>query len=149
VDAVGWLRDRRVAVPLAAVYLVALVVLVAGPWGWWLNRLTVRLYVLFRYDWPVVPDVVGPEHYGALLNVLLFVPLGLLVVVVTRWSWWWVTLAAAVVSTAIEVVQWLFLARVGEVGDVVANTLGALAGAVAGATAINTRARRRSRRAGR
>lgn len=141
----GGLRDRRVLLGLASAYLLALVVLVAGPWGWQLNRLTVRLYVLFRYQWPVAPDAASPEHYGFVLNVALFVPLGAAAVLLTRWSWWRVTLTAALASAAIEVVQGLFLERVGDWRDVVANTAGAWAGAVT----VSLLARRRSRRAGR
>lgn len=141
----GWLRDRRVVVAVASVYLAGLVVLVAGPWGWALNRLTVRFYVFFRYDWPVAPDWAGPEHYGVLLNVLLFVPVGALAVLLLHRPWWWVTVVAASGSAAIEVVQALFLARVGDPRDVVANTLGAAIGALV----VSTLVRLRSRRAGR
>jgi hypothetical protein len=71
---VGWWRDRRVVAGLGAAYLLVLALLVTGPWGWALNRLTVRLYVFFREDWPVAPGWALPEHYGHLLNVVLFVP---------------------------------------------------------------------------
>lgn len=141
----GWLRDRRVLVALMGAYVVALALLVTGPWGWPLNRLTVDLYVRFRYDWPIAPDWVRPEHYGWLLNVVVFVPLAALAAVVTRWAWWWVTLAAALGSGLIELAQWTWLAREGGWADVRANTLGAWIGAVS----VSLLARRGSRRAGR
>lgn len=125
------MRDRRLLAALTAAYVVALVVLVVGPWGWALNRLTVDLYVRFRYDWPIAPQWAGPEHYGWLLNVVLFVPLAALAVVVTRTAWWWVTAGAAVASGLIELAQWAWLAREGSWADVVANTLGAFVGAAA------------------
>ncbi|WP_210649308.1 VanZ family protein [Nocardioides sp. SYSU D00065] len=137
--------ERRILVALATAYVLALGVLVTAPWGWQLNRLTVRLYVLFRYDWPIAPDWASPDHYGFALNVVLFVPLGVIAALLTRWSWWRVVLAAALASTAIEVVQWLFLDRVGDEADVAANTLGA----ALGAGAVSLLARLRSRRAGR
>lgn len=131
----GWSGGRRVVVVLAAVYLVGLAVLVAGPWGWALNRFTVACYVHFRYDWPIAPDWVLPEHYGVLLNVLLFVPLGALVVLLTARARWiavlTAVLAAAAGSTAIEVVQGAFLAREATWQDVAANTVGAALGALA------------------
>ena len=65
---------------LGAAYVLLLVLVVTGPWGWTLNRLTVRLYTFFRYDVPLAPDWALPEHYGYLLNVVLFVPLGVLLV---------------------------------------------------------------------
>ena len=139
------MRDRRVLAVLGAAYVVALAVLVAGPWGWGLNRLTVDLYAQFRYDWPIAPDWVGPEHYGILLNVLLFVPLGALLVLVTRLPWWAAMAAAALASGLIETAQWLWLARDGGGSDVVANTLGAGLGAVV----VSLLGRPGSRRAGR
>lgn len=139
------MRDGRLLVALTLVYVVALGVLVAGPWGWALNRLTVALYVQFRYDWPIAPEWAGPEDYGWLLNVLLFVPLAALVASVTKAAWWWVVAAAALASSLIELVQWAWLVRVGDLHDVVANTLGAAIGAVG----VSLLARRGSRRAGR
>ncbi|WP_242497433.1 VanZ family protein [Nocardioides oleivorans] len=127
------MRDRRVLAVLAAAYVVALAVLVGGPWGWALNRLTVRLYVLFRYEVPIAPDWALPEHYGVLLNVVLFVPVGAALVLVIRRPWWWATAVAAVASGAIEAVQGLFLAREASWLDVAANTTGALVGAVVSA----------------
>jgi glycopeptide antibiotics resistance protein len=71
-----------------------------------------------------------PEHYGVLLNVVLFVPLGAFLVLITGRAWWWVTLLAAAGSGAIEIVQGLWLAREATWSDVLANTLGACVGAV-------------------
>jgi glycopeptide antibiotics resistance protein len=116
---------------LGLAYLLGLALLVTGPWGWALNRLTVRLYTTFRYEWPVAPAWVLPEHYGYLLNVVLFVPLGVLLVVAARCSWWWAACLGTLASVGIEVVQWLWLARDGDWRDVVANGLGALLGAAA------------------
>jgi len=141
---VGWLRDRRVLAGLVGLYVVGLAVIVTAPFGWALNRLTVALYVQFRYDWPIAPDWAGPDDYGFLLNILLFVPWGALAVLTTRQPWWLATLAAALASTVIEVSQWLFLARSGDAYDVVANTIGALIG-----VGVSLLARPGWRRAGR
>lgn len=127
----GWLRDHRVLVGVIGAYAAGLGVLVAAPWGWRLNRLTVELYVFFRSDWPIAPSWALPEHYGVLLNVVLFIPLGALLLTATGWSRWRVTIAAALTSGAIELGQWAWLTREASVQDVVANTLGALFGAVA------------------
>lgn len=126
-----WWRRRGVLAAGVAIYLLGLLVLVMSPWGWELNRLTVALYVQLRYDWPIAPGWVSPEHYGVLLNVVLFVPLGALAVLVTGRPWWWVAAGAALGSLAIELVQWRWLERDGASEDVVANTLGAVIGALA------------------
>lgn len=125
-----------------AVYLAGLAVVLTGPWGHALNRLCVALYVFFRYDWPVAPDWALPGHYGFVLNIVLFVPLGAALVVLTRRPWWVATLVAALGSALVEVAQELWLDRVGSAGDVTANTLGALLGALLGARLLTPRRRR-------
>ncbi|MFF7683634.1 VanZ family protein [Microbacterium sp. NPDC007973] len=61
-------------------------------------------------------------------NVLLFVPLGVLVVAWRR-RWWQGILLGLVLSAAIEIAQLAFLpTRVADPRDVVANTLGAAVG---------------------
>lgn len=139
----GWLRERRVLAALAALYLVGLAVLVAGPWGWALNRLTVACYVQLRYEWPIAPAWVGPEHYGVLLNVVLFVPLGASVVLLAGRPWWQAVVLAAAGSTVIEVAQGLWLERQATWQDVAANTVGAAAGALAVSLLRPPRPRRR------
>ena len=126
----------------AIAYAVGLALVVFAPWGWSLNRVTVRLYVFFRSDVPIAPAGIGPDHYGVLLNVLLFLPLGAVLALLTARPWWWVVLPAAVVSGAIELVQGRWLDRVASWSDVVANTVGALLGAAA--VSLLARARRRS-----
>ncbi len=118
---------RAYVVALMAAYVAGLVVLVARPWGWELNRLTVQLWVFFR-DWPVVPGRIGPEHYGVLLNVVLFVPIGVLGTLVARRGW--VVVGALLGSSLIELAQWRWLERDGTWVDVAANTCGALLGVV-------------------
>jgi len=132
-----------VLVAVALAYVVGLAVLVGGPWGSALNRFTVACYVQLRYDWPVAPDWVLPEHYGVLLNVVLFVPFGALFVRLTGRPWWVATAVAAAGSLAIEAVQWLWLERQGTWSDVAANTLGAAIGAVGAGLAVSLLARRR------
>lgn len=135
-------RSAGVSRLVWVLYAAALLVVVAGPWGHALNRLTVRCYVFFRYTWPIAPDWALPEHYGLLLNVPLFVPLGAGLALLTTWSWWRVVLAAAVASTVVELLQ-LVLPRDPDPLDVVTNTLGALLGALA----VSAFARRRRRSA--
>ncbi|HXH77225.1 VanZ family protein [Nocardioides sp.] len=132
----------RAAYTLLLVGAAGFAVLLLGPWGWQLNRLTVRLYVFFRYDVPIAPAGALPEHYGVLLNVLLFVPVGVALAKLSGWSWWRVTLVATVGSAAVELVQAALLDREGSVWDVATNGLGALLGAVAVTGVRRLRARR-------
>ncbi len=141
-------RWRTPVVAATAVYLLVLALLVLGPWGWGLNRITVRLYTQFLYTWPIAPHWALPEHYGLILNVLLFVPLGAALVLLTDWAWWRVSVFAAVASGAIEITQWLWLAREAQVVDVVANTAGAALGAWV-VTALGGVRRRATARSGR
>ncbi|WP_082587146.1 VanZ family protein [Nocardioides sp. Soil774] len=138
------MRDRRVLVAVAVAYVVAVVVLVVGPWGRQLNDATVACYDWFRYHWPLAPLWALPEHYGVLLNVALFVPAGALLVALTPCRWWGAVVLAAAASGAIELAQARWLDRIGEWSDVGANTLGAAIGALA----VTLLSRRRSRRAG-
>jgi len=121
-------------------YAAALAGLTLAPIGWRLNRLTVRLYVLFRYDVPVAPGWAGPEQYGDLLNVLLYVPPAFLLAG-TRLRWWGALLVCVAVSVATELTQEL-VGRQGEVGDVVCNATGAVVGVLL-AGLLRRRARRR------
>lgn len=120
---------RRALQVLLLIGSVALAVLLLGPWGRQLNRLTVRLYVFFRSDIPIAPDWALPEHYGALLNVLLFVPVGMALALLTRWSWWRIALIATLGSAIVEVAQATIVDRDSSVVDVVTNGVGALLGA--------------------
>lgn len=65
-------------------------------------------------------------------NVALFAPFGVFAMLLRpSWSWWQATLAAAATSAVIELLQHaLRPERLGAVGDVVANTLGAALGAL-------------------
>ena len=128
----------------ASFYVLAAIVLVVGPWGWELNRLTVALYTALRIDVPIAPGWMGPEHFGVLLNVLLFVPAGALLVALTPLPWWAAVAVAALASATVEIAQALWLERVGDWNDLVANTLGAAIGALV----VTLLSRHRSRRAG-
>ncbi|MEL5991055.1 VanZ family protein [Microbacterium phosphatis] len=72
---------------------------------------------------------------GALLNVLLFVPLGVLLPLVTRIRGFWrITAVGALVSLGIETVQFamrmtVFSGRIADIDDLIANTVGAALGA--------------------
>jgi glycopeptide antibiotics resistance protein len=78
-----------------------------------------------------IPDWVDYGFVEAASNVLLFVPLGALMVWLMGRRYWWVGPAAGVLlSSLIELAQFLFLpARYPTLADIAANTLGAALGA--------------------
>lgn len=115
---------------IGASYAVALLLLTLGPLGWWLNRLTVRIYVVVRYDLGLTWLPLEPEHVGFVLNVLLFVPVGALLTLALRGRWRAAAGVAVALSAGIEVIQLLpALDRTAEWLDVVANGVGGLIGA--------------------
>ncbi len=65
-------------------------------------------------------------------NILLFIPLGIILVLrLPRKLWWLAIVIAAVFSGAVELAQAIFLpARVPAWSDIVANTAGAFIGAI-------------------
>lgn len=120
---------RRTALLLSAAYLGWLLVLVLTPISPVLNRLTVRLYTIYVYDLRLPGDVL-PQDFGYLLNVILFIPVGMIIVLVVRRSWATATLVAVGASMAIELVQLVpVLHREATITDVITNGLGGLIGA--------------------
>jgi glycopeptide antibiotics resistance protein len=81
-------------------------------------------------------------------NVLMFVPLGLfLVLLFGRRQWWLAVLLGSAISVAIELSQGAFLpTRVSDLGDVIANSSGALIGVVVGTIVMTVSDLRRRRR---
>jgi glycopeptide antibiotics resistance protein len=78
-----------------------------------------------------IPDWADYALVESVSNVLLFVPLGALMVLLLGRRYWWAAPAAGVLlSSLIELAQFLFLpARYPALADVAANTLGAALGA--------------------
>lgn len=117
-----------------AAYAAALLLLTLGPLGWWLNRLTVRIYVVVRYDLGLTAVPLEPEHVGIALNVVLYIPVGALLVVVLRGRSVLAAALALTLSLGIEAIQLLpALERRADWVDVVANGLGGVLGARIGA----------------
>lgn len=130
---------RPVPAALAVVMLLALLIVVAWPNAWAINRAVVRLYYLGHQAG--VPRVVTPDHWAAALNVALFVPATALVLLaLPRLRWWWVLGTAILGSVAIEVAQGMGSTREGSLSDVVTNTLGAAIGCL---LVVQGRTRRR------
>lgn len=125
----GAFRVRLVAV-LVAVYIAF--VLLVTLWPTTVDRpidpyLERFLAALHRQGWPAFVDYAFVETTA---NVLFFVPVGFLVCIALpfRRAWWAVALGAGL-SCLVETAQLLFLpGRVASLGDVAANTAGALAG---------------------
>jgi glycopeptide antibiotics resistance protein len=125
-------RERRLLL-LTGAYVVALAMI-----GFW--RTPVDQNVAVTQLEPVVwmADLFGltvPQSYSAVeaaANVVLFMPLGALVLLWRRdWTWVHATLVALGTTAAIEVLQQLLRPeRFASVRDVVANTFGGAIGAL-------------------
>ncbi|HET9348232.1 MAG TPA: VanZ family protein [Arthrobacter sp.] len=127
-------KERRgILLTALAVYLIGLAVV--GDWPTPVDRplagLLKDLIDAVR-GYPLTAGITYMHVEGA-ANVLLFVPLGLMVALLLPVRRWWLAgVAGALISAAIETVQYLALSqRQASLGDVVNNTLGAVLGAVA------------------
>lgn len=65
---------------------------------------------------------------GLFMNVVAFVPVGLLISCATHWRWWQVLLLGLCISLVIEMFQFVLKRGFSEVDDVLHNTLGCLLG---------------------
>lgn len=133
-----------------------------GRWAWWGLALYVGavVVVLFTDLSPgfVVTWITGWVHgdlgwafvhqgyieFG--LNILLFVPLGFLLALVTRRPWLGFVLCVAL-SAAAETAQLILPGRQATIRDVISNSLGALIGAVLAWLVVRQHVRRRARAA--
>lgn len=126
-------RLRRFTATAAVLYGIVLVLIafwptpVDKPAAGSLSRL-IAWFARHGLDW-ITYSVI---ESGA--NVLLFVPAGLLLVVLLGVPWWWLSiLGGAAASVAIELGQYVFLTgRFATIDDVYANTLGAAIGTLIG-----------------
>ncbi|MET4640094.1 VanZ family protein [Mycetocola sp. 2940] len=144
-------RLRRFTATAAILYAVVLVLIafwptpVDRPAAGSLNRL-IAWFARHGLDWITYSRI----ESGA--NVLLFIPAGLLLVVLLGAPWWWLSiLGGMAASVAIELGQYAFLdGRFATIDDVYANTLGTAIGTLVGLVALLVagrvdRVRRRSR----
>ena len=99
----------------------------------------------------LVPPLPGRLHSPLmpatefLANIVLFLPVGYLLVAVTR-RWWAGMIGGVLLSALFEAAQSLLPDRVSSVNDVLANTLGALTGSVVAAIALFLREMRDEQR---
>jgi glycopeptide antibiotics resistance protein len=117
--------------------LYCCIVLMATMWPTPLDQgyeesITRLLGVLHRNG---IPEWFGYSKLEFSANVVMFVPIGFLIVLLLQWRvWWLVFLLAPAFSVGIELVQASLLAeRFATPVDVVANSLGAIIGALAAA----------------
>jgi glycopeptide antibiotics resistance protein len=134
------MRHRTGVLTIGGMYAVGLMLVVFTPISHQLNAVTVRMYVFWTYTlhlgWGVLPDT-----FGFVLNIVLFVPLGILVVLLLRVHWWEAALVAVATSCAIELVQAIpALGRETSLADVLSNGIGGLVGALFASPVVRRRA---------
>lgn len=122
----GTVERALVAMRGVALFVIGLYPLGAGYLllvddGWAVNRANVRLWAWVT-SWGG-RSVITPEDFAVLANIVLFVPFfAALAILIPRWRW---VLVAAALSAGVEVYQGTLESRTSDLGDVVANTLGA------------------------
>ncbi len=92
-----------------------------------------------------VPEAIAGDVLEAILNILMFVPLGLLLVFLmpTLKLWWLAVLASAAVSLGVELVQAVALAgRSATLVDLLANSTGGAIGSAVAVLWLRARERR-------
>ena len=85
----------------------------------------------FQPFWSYLAILEGKENFipEIILNILVFVPIGLLLGCgFRRISWWQVLATGLLMSTTIEVLQFVFNKGYAEVDDLIHNTLGCMIG---------------------
>ncbi|MCW2771375.1 MAG: VanZ family protein [Aeromicrobium sp.] len=126
------MRNRPVVLSLGGLYLGALLLI-----GLWPTHVDQKLDLAHRPPATWLVDLLGLSNAQAYdigefcANILLFVPLGMLIMaLIPRVSWLQAVGAAGSLSILIELAQTLLRPdRTGDVRDVMANTLGAALGA--------------------
>jgi len=123
---------RGAALVLGVLYVVVLALIAFWPTPVDRDASGTITAVLSRLHAHGVPRWVNYPLVEFSANIALFVPVGLLgVLLLGRGRWWMAVLAGFAASCAIELGQFVFLpARYATVVDVIANTSGAAGGAV-------------------
>lgn len=125
------LRILGALILLATVVAVGSLLTTADGWG--VNRLNVAV-------WQALLGPVGltrfitPEAFAALMNIVLFIPIGFALHLLIRTRWW--ILALAMASIAVETYQFSMGTRIASIGDVVTNTLGGAIGVLTGRAVV-------------
>lgn len=120
---------RWAALALLAVYVLAAGALLLTADGWAVNRANVAVWELVTRPLGL-SGAIGPDRFGDLMNVVLFVPPFAALAVALPTRWWVATGAGA--SAGVELYQATLGSRDASVVDVLTNTLGALVGTALG-----------------
>ena len=146
-DTTGRQRDarvharQRIAGALLLVCFASLLLITLFPIAPNLSFLSPVSHLLVRAG---VPHAFAGQVLEAILNVLMFVPLGLLLAfLMPSRRWWLAVLACAAVSFGVELIQAVALAgRSATLIDFIANTTGGAIGSLAALPWLRVRERR-------
>lgn len=124
--------SRRIAASALAVYSVVLAVVLLNP-SQSTNSAVVTQVTALLQDLGLPPELTAATRLEFALNVAIFVPLGVLMLLVwVRMSWRDATAYGFLATSGVEIWQGLVLDdRVATFSDVAANTLGAFVGGAA------------------
>lgn len=121
-------KDRLVVIGLFLCYLTLVVgVTMLNRVGGHTSNLNLQLFSSYKEAWNSFSEV---EWRNIILNILLFVPMGIVLPVVFKRinSFWRVSLTGLAIAVCIELVQFIKKIGITELDDVVNNTLGTMIG---------------------
>ena len=139
------IRASRLPHAMAAMYALAIAYASLQPFGEWMAPLPGTPF------WAFTPWSMRATRFDIVANVLAYLPLGFFVALLPPRATPALraaiaALAGAVLSAAMETLQWFLPARSASTTDLVANAAGALAGGLAGAFYAQSRLRGAMRR---
>ena len=135
-------RTRAIAIPLAVIYTALLLLSTLGPIPQRLVGSEAEHGVLSFDTWLDAATWTSGRLYEFALNVLLFVPWGVVVLLAVGVRFWWMAASAGLLLTlAIEIIQ-IPLPRISDPRDLLANAIGVVIGVFVG-VALSRRPRTR------
>ena len=120
-------RAPRILIAISIAYLVLVLAVTLLPAPWPASEFESPGGVLNLANWFAAETWTRGSSAEFALNVLLFVPIGLIAGHFLR-PWWPRVLAPIALTFAIEIIQLPLPDRVSDPRDIAANTIGALAG---------------------
>ena len=144
-------------IPRAVLIAAFLYIAISLIWGFWKNKREALIFLLFGYIAMVLYITVisreSKDHFTysltpfssyyaiangdkllfpqIIMNIMMFVPLGLLIKSANRtWKWIYILLCGLLLSITVETLQFFLLKGAAELDDIIHNTFGCFLGII-------------------